>query len=209
MLNSSWIYCMSIRLRNGLIFAFSFFLALAIYWPSIQGKPIWDDYSFWFSAPEMTDRQSYIDIWKYFGWPFSVTVQKFLLSIFKSKYIYYHLTNFIIHFANSLLVYKLGRLFRLKYPLMYFALFLFHPVCVISTAWMVQIKTLLCLFFALASILTFVKGLKETKWMVLSWILFALSITSKSASVTVPVIYVIISLRYHRFTFKNTISTPS
>lgn len=190
---------MSIRLRKTLFFVASFFIALAAYWPSMQGTPIWDDLSFWFLAPEMQSHMSYIDIWLNFGWPFSVTVQKFMLSVFGSKYIYYHLTNFIIHFANSLLIYKLGRLFRLKYPLMFFALFLLHPVCVISTAWMVQIKTLLCLFFALATILTFVKGQKDLKWMVFSWVLFAFSITSKSASITLPVIFVIMNLRLQRF----------
>ena len=60
-------------------------------------------------------------------------------------------------------------------------------------------KTLLCFFFALASLLCFLKGEKNIRWMIFSWILFGLSITSKSASVTVPVIFLIAHIKMYRF----------
>lgn len=190
---------MSIKIRKEIIFLLSFLLALAAYWPSMHGTPIWDDFHFWFADPVMGDHMSYWTIWSRFGWPFSVSIQKFMLKVLDKNYFYYHLINFLLHFCNSLLVYKLGRVLRFKNPILFFLLFLFHPVAVITTSWMVQIKTLLCFFFALSSLLCFFKGEKNIRWMMLSWIFFGLSITSKSASVSLPVILFIIHFKIYRF----------
>lgn len=190
---------MSIKLRKNLIFAAAFLVAFILYWPSMKGTPIWDDFTFWFTDPVMGPELSYLTIWKNFGWPFSVSLQKWLLSVWKNNFIYYHLLNFFIHCANALLVYKLARLLRSKYAVWFFLIFLFHPIAVITTAWMIQIKTLLCFFFGLASILAFVKGNKTIWWMVFSWVLFALSITSKSASLTLPLVLLVVSFKNYRF----------
>lgn len=181
------------------IFILSFFISLALYWPAMKGEPIWDDFTFWFTDPAMRNSMSYSTIWSNYAWPFSVSVQKLALGLFQKKYVYYHVISFCLHFANAILVYRLGRLFRFKNPIIYFLLFLLHPVAVITTAWMIQIKTLLCMFFGLASLLTFMKGNKDYRWMILSWVLFLLSITSKSASLTLPLIFLVISLRSYRF----------
>lgn len=173
-----------------LLILFSFLMAFGLYWPSIQGTPIWDDLHYWFSDPVMTS-VSYGDIVKNFAWPFSVSSQKILYSIFGTNYLVYHLINFSLHCLNSLLVYKLGRQIRVRYPIIFFMLFLFHPVSVITTSWMIQFKTLLCFFFALTSCLTFIKGNKNWRWMAFSWILFLFSITSKSASLSLPIIFLI------------------
>lgn len=181
------------------IFVLSFFVCLAIYWPAIKGEPIWDDFTFWFIDPIMKNNMSYTTIWANYAWPFSVSVQKFVMGLWHKQYIYYHLFSFSIHFANAILVYRLGRLFRFKHPIVFFLLFLLHPVAVITTAWMIQIKTLLCMFFGLVSLLTFVKGNKDYRWMILSWFFFLLSITSKTASMTLPLIFLVISVRSYRF----------
>lgn len=181
------------------IFVLSFFITLGLYWPAMKGEPIWDDFTFWFTDPAMRNTMSYSTIWANYAWPFSVSLQKLTMGLFHKKYIFYHLLSFCIHFANAVLVYRLGRLFRFKHPIIYFLLFLLHPVAVITTAWMIQIKTLLCMFFALASVLTFMKGNKDTRWMIASWVLFLLSITSKSASLTLPLIFLVISVRSYRF----------
>jgi tetratricopeptide (TPR) repeat protein len=43
------------------------------------------------------------------------------------------------------------------------------------------------------------KGNKNTKWMVVSWICFGISILSKSASITLPVIFAFMSFKTYRF----------
>jgi hypothetical protein len=181
------------------IFFLAFLFTLALYWPAMHGKPIWDDVSFWFDDPAMKEQMAYWEIFKHFAWPISVSIQKFTLSLWGKNYFYYHFLCLSLHFINSLLVYKLGRLLRLKYPLIFFLLFLLHPTAVITTAWMIQIKTLLCFFFALVSLLTFLKGNKNVRWMIGSWLFFFLSIASKSVSLTLPLILLMISLKQYRF----------
>lgn len=189
---------MSINLRKLYLFSFSFVLLFALYWPALQGTPIWDDVTYWFSDPIMKPEFPYLKIWTDFSWPVSVSLQKILFNFFEKNYFIYHVINLVIHFANSLLVYRLGRVMQIKYPLFYFFLFLLHPAAVITTAWMVQIKTLLCFFFGLFSLLIFVKSQKNFKWMALSWLLFALSVFSKSASLTLPIIFLVIHYRFNR-----------
>jgi hypothetical protein len=181
------------------IFILAYAITLVLYWPSMHGPPIWDDITYWFSDPVMTPKMSYLTILKDFAWPTSVAIQKFTFSLWKDNYFNYHLFSLCLHFANSLLIYKLGRLLRLKNPFIYFALFLFHPVSVISTAWMIQNKTLLCFFFGLCAFFAFIKGNKDLRWMILSWVLFLLSITSKSASLTLPIIFLFFSIKNYKF----------
>jgi 4-amino-4-deoxy-L-arabinose transferase-like glycosyltransferase len=178
---------MTHRNHKSLFFIGAFFLALALYWPSINGTPIWDDQSFWFNDPVMSPDFSYLTIWKNFAWPFSVSFQKFTLSLFGKKYFAYHLINIILHFLNALLVYKLGRLLRIKYPKFLFTLFLLHPSAVITTAWMVQVKTLLCFFFGLLALLCYFKIKRQNKFALASYLCFGLSILSKSASLSFSV----------------------
>lgn len=190
---------MSIAIPKQVLFILSFILGLGLYWPALNGTPIWDDFSFWFADSVMKPEVSYPHIWKNFAWPLSVSIQKVMLSILDRNYFYYHLISYLLHFTNSYLVYRLGKVLNLKYPFLYFILFLLHPSAVITTAWMVQIKTLLSFFFALLSGLLFLEGNKKTKWMVLSWFFFTCSILSKSASLILPLIFAIVSYRTYKF----------
>lgn len=186
---------MALRKFKLVVFALSFVILLVLYWPALSGTPIWDDTTFWFNDPVMNAGTPYWTIWKGFSWPVSVTIQKFLLSIWETNYTYYHVLSLLLHFANSLLVYRLGRHLQFRYPLFYFLLFLFHPIAVITTAWMVQLKTLLCFFFGLSSMLIYLKGMKDRKWIIPSWILFWASLSSKSASLPLAVILFFVHLK--------------
>ena len=187
------------KILNYTLWSVAILFTFILYWPLMHGTPIWDDFGYWFIDPIMKADFPYLTIWKNFGWPFSVSIQKLTLSLFEKNYFYYHLLSFIIHSGNALLVYQLGRRLRLKYYRFYFILFLLHPVAVITTGWMIQLKTLICFFFGLSSLLIFLKGQKNLKWLLLSLILFFFSITSKSASLTLPLIYLAIHFKFHRF----------
>jgi hypothetical protein len=82
---------------------------------------------------------------------------------------------------------------------LFFLLFLIHPVAVITTSWMIQIKTLICFTFGIGSLITFLKGNQNIKWMFVSWLLFAGSILSKSASITLPLVLFCISFLQFKF----------
>jgi hypothetical protein len=166
-------------------------LSILAYFPTLKGSPIWDDNFFWFSDPVMKEGFSFLTIWKDFNWPLSVSLQKVLLSWFGQNFIYYHLINFSLHLTNAFLFYKILKIFKVPYSFLGFALFLLHPANMISVAWMTQIKTLLCLLFALLSLLAFKRSEQKTKFIFLSYLFFLLSLLSKSASIPLgPVLFI-------------------
>lgn len=185
------------QLPRYVYFLAAYCLAFALYWPSLHGTPIWDDYNFWFSDHNMTIPYNFY--WRNFTWPLSVSVQKFMLTTLKKDYFGYHLFNLFLHSVNSYLVYRLARLLRFRYAFIFFLLFLLHPVAVISTAWMIQMKTLLSFTFAILAVIAFLKGNKNINWMYASWFFFLLSMLSKSSSIAIPAIFLFISFRFYRF----------
>ena len=190
---------MSIKFNKVVFFILAFSITTALYLPAMNGSPIWDDFSYWFNDPVMKSKVSYLKIWINYAWPLSVSLQKFILVFFKKNYVYYHVLNLFLHFLNSFLVYKLGKLIRLKNTFIYFLLFLLHPAAVITTGWMIQIKTLVCFAFAIGSLIAFINGNHNIKWMFLSWLFFAGSILSKSASITLPLVFFLISLVRYKY----------
>ncbi len=177
----------------------SFTLCFLLYLPAIHGGPIWDDLYYWFNNSEM--KLSLWEIWRYFSWPFSVSAQKIILENWGENYIYYHLLNIGLHLTNSFLVYGLAKKLHWPKPRWIFLLFLLHPANVISVAWMIQFKTLLCFLFAILSFLFFEKGLRNPRWMPAAVILFILSLLSKSAAITLPVLFFIYS--YQKISFRK------
>jgi hypothetical protein len=174
---------------------FCFFL----YLPGLNGKPIWDDLAYWIHNPDM-----HLPIWKFwttFAWPLSISAQKIILDSFGDHYLIYHLINLSLHFINSFLVYRLAKILDWPKPRWIFLLFLVHPANVISVAWMIQLKTLLCFIFAILSFFFFEKGLKENKWFYLTLLFFILSMLSKSSSITLPILFFIYG--YHRIPLKK------
>ncbi len=187
------------KIPKPLFFIFAFLFGILLYMPAMSGTPIWDDYSYWFENSVMQPHMSYWSILTNFGWPISVIIQKFLFSILGKNFVIYHLINYFLHFINSLLVYRIFRLLKINYSSIGFLFFLLHPTAVMTTAWMIQIKTLLCFFFAFSSIIFFIKGEKQIKWLFVSWPFFFLSVGSKSASLTLPFVLFLIHYRYFKF----------
>src|SRR5687768_4744598 len=114
---------MSDKIPRPVLFALSFALCLAIYWPSLQGTPIWDDRSFWFFDSKLKELD-YLSIWQYSSWPLSVSLQKLLFDLWGHEYLYYHLFNLGLHFLNAYLLYLIGKKVDLKSPFLLFLLFL-------------------------------------------------------------------------------------
>jgi hypothetical protein len=177
------------NLPKSLLILLSFVFATILYWQSLNGPPIFDDFHFIFRDEVIVGDYLYSTIWSNFAWPLSVSVHKFLFSIWHYEFLYYHLLNLGLHFFNSYLLLKLAEKLNLPFPKFIFLLFLIHPSNVISVSWMVQLKTLLCFTFAILSFLALLKALENKKWYVLSWISFALSIISKSASLPLAVVF--------------------
>jgi tetratricopeptide (TPR) repeat protein len=100
----------------------------------------------------------------------------------------YHLINIVLHSVSAYLVIRIVR--RLKLPGAWLAGFLFalHPVCVESVAWITEQKNALSGVFYLASALTYLRfdqTRSKSKYF-LALGLFVLALASKSATVPLP-----------------------
>ena len=69
----------------------SFVLLLGLYYPSLNGGPIWDDYHNIFYDSVVTGDFSYWKIFKNFAWPVSVSAEKVLYGLWNTEYFYYQL----------------------------------------------------------------------------------------------------------------------
>ena len=113
----------------------------------------------------------------------------------------YHLTNLLLHLANTLLVLVLVREIlrdRFQYAtaaaLLTAAIFGVHPLRVESVAWATERKDVLFTFFYLGALIVYLRWLGNHKWRTY-WICFGLfvaSALSKSTAVTFPVVLLII-----------------
>lgn len=170
-----------------IFFSFSFLVLLILYYPTFFGLPIWDDKYFLFEG-NIKNFSSIWDTLRIFSWPVTILFQRFMLTTFEDNYFYYHLTNFFLHFANALLFYHLLKQLKINSYRWGYFIFLFHPSMLISVAWMIQFKTLLCAFFTLLAMNYFVKSQEEEKTLKKRWykafsfINLILSLGSKTAS---------------------------
>jgi hypothetical protein len=184
---------MKAKFSSPLFFFLSYLLAFFLYFEALQGTPLWDDYSFWFTAPEMTPNYPYFLYWRNFLWPLSVSMQKFLLTMWADNYLYYHLFNLLLHFVNAYLIFALGKQLKLPFARWLFLFFLLHPANVISVSWMVQLKTLMCFFFSFSSLLLFLKAHNRIIFMLPSWLFFWASLVSKSSVLPLPLVLLLLS----------------
>jgi tetratricopeptide (TPR) repeat protein len=104
----------------------------------------------------------------------------------------YHLTNFVLHALNGLLVFWLVRLLRGRDAFAFFVALLFsiHPLRAESVAWVAERKDVLYAFFYLGALVSYVYYLQrqfKARYLWIALALFLLSLLSKSMAVTLPV----------------------
>ncbi len=130
-------------------FALTFAIALGglLFVPLLSGQPLWDDLPNWF-FDHAVRVSSYQEILTSYAWPLTFSVQKFLFSVWGHRYRNYHAFSIFLHLVNSLMVFHLLRKKGGVRAWFVFLLFMIHPASVIAVGWMIQMKTLLCFFFA-------------------------------------------------------------
>ncbi len=115
---------------------------------------------------------------------------------------YYHLTNYIFHIVNILLVYFVIRKIQPRpFVALFSALILgIHPMHVESVAWITERKDVLYAFFFLLSLLWYLQyhSTQKKTWLWLSIGAFLCSLLSKSAAVILPIILFLIDWYQHR-----------
>jgi len=115
----------------------------------------------------------------------------------------YHLFNVILHLLNTLLVYKLIEKLSGKKltALLVSALFAVHPMHVESVAWIAERKDVLYTLFYLSALLVYlnyINSKSKIKYYLICLLLFVLSLLSKSAAVTLPVLMLAVDLYKNR-----------
>ncbi|MBT4161714.1 MAG: hypothetical protein HOE54_10445, partial [Gammaproteobacteria bacterium] len=120
----------------------------------------------------------------------------------------HHLTNLVLHIANALLLYALisrillltGRPARLAGWIGFLTALIFglHPQHVESVAWVAERKDVLYSFFALISLLLYLKysgtGEKRPASLIWPFVFFCISIAAKPMAVTLPVILLLLDI---------------
>jgi Flp pilus assembly protein TadD len=166
-----------------------------IYWPVLRGDFVWDDFLLITGNPLLQNFSGLLEIWSggrtadYF--PLTNTVFWIEHHLFGANATGYHAVNILLQIANALLVWRLLK--RLNIPGAWLAGLMFgiHPVHVASVAWISELKNLLAMFFALLSVLCFLRlddqRLRNSATAyAASLVFFALALLSKTQVVFLP-----------------------
>lgn len=140
----------------------------------------------------------------YYGGYIPLTISSFAINYHFSQNSAraYHLTNFILHIINNLLVFWLIFVLTKKVPIaMITGLFFgIHPLHIESVAWITERKDVLYTLFFLTSTTLYIYYLqkKTNKFYLLSLLFFILSLLSKPSAISLPLILLLIDYFYSK-----------
>lgn len=183
-------------------------LLLTLYATSLSAPPLWDDNHFIFWRYTFGAKPTLKTIWAYHFWPLFDTVVVFLHGLWKNNSLSWRLLNLALHGLNGFLVARIVSVWRPRFFWPVLLLFLIHPVNVMSVAFIIQLKTLLCALFLGLGTLCLVRWHQNHKlWALLAAVVFFFaSITSKSAALPVPLIAIGGLLLFNSFTPRRMLS---
>lgn len=175
-------------LPRPLLWMFLACVAIFSYAGSFTGEPIWDDSHFIFWVFAQQPDPSHWTFWKHHIWPLFDSVAAILHGWWGEKTVYWHVFNFTLHALNTLFIGKLVSTWRPSWALPLGVLFFVHPLNVMSVAWIIQLKTLLCIFFLLTTLLSLRRWVKSPTpvWYAVAIGSFVMSVAAKSASLPIP-----------------------
>src|SRR5207253_5427665 len=162
-----------------------------------QAGFIWDDAEHLTENPCIIGPLGFRDIWTSshaFYYPLVLTTFWILHQFVELNPLPYHLLNVFLHAGSAVLLWRVLRQLGVRAAWFGAALWALHPVMVQSVAWITELKNTQSCFFYLLAISFFLKAddsQKDTqrRWrLALSLVFFAMAITSKSATVMLPIV---------------------
>lgn len=167
-------------------------VAVALYFPSLRGGLLWDDQAHLLPPSQLTIR-GLRDIWLSLGAQqqyYPVLYSAFWLEgrLWGDTTLGYHLVNVVWHVSTAVVLVLILRRLGLRGGLLAGLLFLVHPVCVESVAWMSEQKNTLAGLFASSAVLVYLgfHGSRRRGAHGLATALFALALMTKSVTAPVP-----------------------
>lgn len=114
----------------------------------------------------------------------------------------YHLVNLLIHCVSAVLVWRIGRAWRIPGAWWVAALFTVHPINVQTIAWAAEQKNTWSFLFMALSLLAFIKHARSRDWpsYALSLLCFLAALACKTSTVCPPVFLAI----YYAFRWEKT-----
>src|SRR5450759_3916797 len=202
------------NLPKVLLFCSLLVITAVCYWPSLfNGFFCWDDKEV--PLAPFVRLLNLDNLSKYFstfhaGLYHPLTTLSFAIdyAIGKGSALPFHITNLLLHLANTGLIFILVRkLFRnFSMAIMVALLFGLHPLHVEAVAWITSRKDLLYVFFFLGSLITYSFYLDERnkkQFYFLSLILFLFSCLSKIQGAILPVVLFLIDYLHNRKLFSG------
>ena len=185
-------------------------ISFIAYLPSLQNGFVWDD-ELYVTGNKLIQSFNLKEIFSrnvagnYH--PVTILVFAFEYQLFGLNATGYHVVNLLIHLLNVSLVFYAIRLISNKTGIAFIASLLFgiHPLHVESVVWVSELKDLLYTFFFLASLIFYLKYIKNSlkKYYALAVILFMFSLLSKAMAASLPVAILLIDyFKGRKFTFK-------
>ncbi|KAB2653955.1 MAG: tetratricopeptide repeat protein [Verrucomicrobia bacterium] len=179
-------------------------LSLIAYWPSLGGGFVWDDLILVAKNPLVTGESSLSNIW--FAGDFSLSTVAMWMEwlVFGKNPTGYRVVNLLLHIGSALMIW--GILARLDFRAAWFKalIFVLHPTCVASVAWISELKNTLSLPLFLASVWFFLKTetpsappSHSTKNPIVAYLTsiacFLLALMAKTSTVMLPVFFLLIA----------------
>jgi protein O-mannosyl-transferase len=191
---------------------------VTVYSPALQGDFIMDDDLLLTQNKVIHAPDGLFKVWTTQSidfWPLTNTSLWLEWRLWDAHSTGYHITNLMLHIANSLLLWLLLRRLRIPGAFLAALLFALHPVNVASVAWIAQRKNVLALLFFLLSILGWLKWdeqraahrsseIKEAAsdsegsfgpgwWYAASLLAFVLAMLSKGSVAILPVMMLLLT----------------
>src|SRR3954447_14986621 len=171
-------------------------ITIAAYLPALRGGFVWDDALLVTRNPLLANFSGLGEIWLFGRTPdyFPLTNMVFWIEwhLFGQSPVGYHVLNLLLHIADAFLLWRV--LLRLDIPAAWLAALIFavHPIHVESVAWISELKNVLSMFWALISVLLFLRFVDDRRgWKSLRYFgslaTFILALLAKTQVVFLPV----------------------
>ena len=188
-------------------------VTLLAYLPALQGAFLFDDNLHIYENKPVLSPGGLVDIWFKPGatpqyYPLTFTLFWLGYRLWGLHTLGYHLLNVLLHGTAAILLAQVLQRLKVRGAWLAGAIFALHPVCVMSVAWMTELKNTLSATMALGAAWAYLRATKlgvyakepetaetplDGRFYVLSLVLFQLALFAKSAVSFLPVTLLLIT----------------